>query len=1378
MHLLLYPYYLQILSKVHPELDVDDEALLFIESLVFKLVKLLIASSPHSVQELEERVLKLFPPPLDKWATSKANIVLQECYDVQCNSSSINSFSSNTLGGRKKNKLLQVQIPMNNNNNIGNNNREIIANCSLIMSPIIEKMHDLLSKEILQYKIDMPMNIYLCTLVEYMAADVLKLAGNYVKNIRNEKIHAQDVRIAINADTVLIDLLFGEEDDYEHQQTSNLGTIPEEAAEDGADDEGVSYDIVAKELIHEEKQFIKDLNFIIKVFREPLIRVLNSPASLPNTPTSPTSFNDHQQEKPLLTEKEIDDIFSNINDIYEFSVNFLGLVEDAMEMNGDENSEAIGIGMCFEEMAESMEFEVFERYAQDMFRIEEGTNLTVPQARLYSLLRQPAIVNALDTAGHRFPLSLKYILPKLLLCPVIHCLHYFDYIRLLMSLATIEADKESFKQAEGLMRPLKLEIEKLTKGKNLKLNEGYVRLNKSNQRSRHKKITLQRKIMEMKKIVDGLDNNSFGYDCNEFIYEGSLRKNERKTLGRHENKLFCSERYCFLFDSMLITCKPLARENSREAIQEYKFKEKFAIRKVEIMESELDQCAFEVIISSKPDNFDSNRRSITFLAKNMEEKNVWVANLVLLSRKTILERTLDTILAEEEKKNPLRLPPPSMYIFAERDTSDNIIFETNCGNKSLIKGATLNKLIERLTHHQPTDPMFNKIFLATYRSFCSPQQLLQMLIKRFDIPLDFIEREQWTRLEIKKFKKEYMEPVQFRVINVIKHWIDAHFYDFENDPSLLELLHEFLHTEVAKERRNLTKWVQTLSNMISRKQQKFLNKNSAEKILPEVPPPIEYWLAGNKENSEYELDLLTIHPLEFARQLTLYEFDLYCAVQPYELIGLKWVKEGKEVNSANLLKISEHSTKYTYWLEKEIVETVNFEERIALVSRICEIMQVLSDLNNFNGIIETLAALGSACVHRLQHTMNALPLKFRKLIEEMSELNKDHYKKYCERLRSINPPCVPFSGLYQTQILHFEEGNSDFIDAEKGLINFSKRRKIAEITTEIQGYQNQPYCLLPCPEIREFIENINPFEKHQSEKDLNDYLYEQSMAIEPRDSKQPTKGVRRWPHLPTLKSPGIKPSSSASHNHSHPTSLPISSSMTNHHPQSTSSSNPTSPTLISPKTPPSTTSDTSVFANVIIPNLNNLPTTPTPVSERVINLTDLFSPKLTSFFFYLIQIGFTDRPFSTSNPGSMSTPPPIPPRSRNFHQRTHSESSTSPSSTTPLTSSFSFNFPNNSLQPPPPPPRIPRPSPSTISHQTSNSISSDHQSPPPLPPRGISPHPQTSQNFARQTLPRRNSTDTPNDPIPNSFHRRNSSSSSSHSHIQPQLPPRTYRTNR
>lgn len=91
-----------------------------------------------------------------------------------------------------------------------------------------------------------------------------------------------------------------------------------------------------------------------------------------------------------------------------------------------------------------------------------------------------------------------------------------------------------------------------------------------------------------------------------------------------------------------------------------------------------------------------------------------------------------------------------------------------------------------------------------------------------------------------------------------------------------------------------------------------------------------------------------------------------------------------------------------------------------------------------------------------------------------------------QRLRSINPPCVPFAGTYLSQIVFFKTGRSTyqqpvnelqaetvssskgcafFQDGDKKLVSFVKCRKIAAVIREIQMYQNQPYPMKSEPSI-------------------------------------------------------------------------------------------------------------------------------------------------------------------------------------------------------------------------------------------------------------------------------------------------------------------------
>ncbi|XP_013393700.1 son of sevenless homolog 1-like isoform X1 [Lingula anatina] len=1007
----------KVQHQVHPSLSCREDALEYIETLIFQLLGMLCSCQPHNVQEVEDRVQKTFPHPIDKWAVSDAQNALEK--------------------GKKKSPLV---LP-------------------------VDKIHPLLIREVLGYKVDFQVSLYVVAVLEYIAADILKLAGNYVKNIKHQEITCQDIKVAMCADKVLMDMFF--------QDDEVSLTVEEEPVRR----DSLTYEEIVKDLVLEETQYLRELDMIIKVFRAPFANLF------------PKS-------------KDLEVIFSNVLDIRNLTSKLLSSLEDTVEMT-DENTPPL-IGGCFEEIAEGAEFEVYGKYTEDMMK---------PHARdrLNTLLQRKDVSLTFQTAGQGFVEAVKYVLPKLLLGPIYHFLHYFESIKALKDASIDEEDKQSLEEAESMLLPLKTEVEKKSAGLLAKRKPGESTFRLHGQLGRQ--ATLH-KINELQKQIDGWEGKAIRQSCNEFVMEGVLLKQTGRNL---------RERQAFLFDGLIILCKQNLRRSSVTIgpAVEFRLKEKFYMRKVDVIDHEDAEDlknAFELQVRDHP--------SVTLVAKTYEEKCNWMAALIALHTRSMLDRKLDSILVEEEKNAPLRLPSKEEYRFGDEDTPENIVFEQNLkyeGESPLIKGGTLLKLVERLTYHmyRYADPKFVRTFLTTFRSFCTPQELLDLLIERFNIPeplpVDPVKEldDLAYREEIKRFRKEFVKPIQFRVLNVLRHWVNNHFYDFERDSDLQDKLKEFLDTVKGKAMR---KWVESITKIIQRRQE-IPGGEKPEVVLSVTPPQIEWYAARTPD----EYNLMTLHPIEIARQVTLLEFDLYRAVKPSELVGSVWIKKEKNQTSPNLLKMIHHSTMFTFWLERCIIEADNFEERIAVMSRTLEILLVFQELNNFNGMLEVVSALHSAPVYRLEHTFIELPHKLLKAFDEAKELNSDHFKKYIEKLRSINPPCVPFLGMYLTNILYTEEGNPDFlVNRGPGLINFSKRRKVAEICGEIQQYQNQPYCLIPEPSIRQFFENLNPLED-MTEKEFNDYLYNKSLELEPRHAKGPTKHPRKNGY--PLKSPGIKPSS-------------------------------------------------------------------------------------------------------------------------------------------------------------------------------------------------------------------------------------------------------------
>lgn len=63
---------------MHPSLSARDDALEYIENLIIQLLATLCASEPHTVQDVEDRVQKTFPDPIDKWAIRDAERAIEK----------------------------------------------------------------------------------------------------------------------------------------------------------------------------------------------------------------------------------------------------------------------------------------------------------------------------------------------------------------------------------------------------------------------------------------------------------------------------------------------------------------------------------------------------------------------------------------------------------------------------------------------------------------------------------------------------------------------------------------------------------------------------------------------------------------------------------------------------------------------------------------------------------------------------------------------------------------------------------------------------------------------------------------------------------------------------------------------------------------------------------------------------------------------------------------------------------------------------------------------------------------------------------------------------------------------------------------------------
>ncbi|KAK6350152.1 hypothetical protein TWF696_006396 [Orbilia brochopaga] len=454
-------------------------------------------------------------------------------------------------------------------------------------------------------------------------------------------------------------------------------------------------------------------------------------------------------------------------------------------------------------------------------------------------------------------------------------------------------------------------------------------------------------------------------------------------------------------------------------------------------------------------------------------------------RRLLGDAPIDKVVTPKDDPPPEKVVEPDPWFLAPDPEDENEIQYAD--NKTSIRGGKLEVLVVNLTRHDFLDASFNNTFLLTYRSFTTASHLFDLLTDRFNIQ----PPNNLTAAEYDLWAERKQKPIRLRVLNILKSW----FENFWMEPRG-EIESEILQKVLRFTKRVMAPSFPGANVLIKLVEMRLQGRDpQAERVLIPTdglrPPPIY-------PKNIRKLKFLDIDPLEFARQLTIIESRAYTKIKPIECLGKAWSKPSPSDSTPdpaeNVKAMILNSNQLTNWVAEMILNQPEVKKRVVVIKHFIAVAEKCRSLNNFSTLTAIISALSTAPIHRLKRTWEQVPTRSRGILESMRDLmgTTRNFGEYREMLHLVNPPCVPFLGVYLTDLTFIEDGNPDLLKGTD-LINFAKRAKTAEVIREIQQYQLVPYALEPVEPLQQYI-----LSNMAAAKDVHE-MYEVSIQIEPRE---------------------------------------------------------------------------------------------------------------------------------------------------------------------------------------------------------------------------------------------------------------------------------------
>uniref|UniRef100_H2Z5D4 Ras-specific guanine nucleotide-releasing factor RalGPS1 n=1 Tax=Ciona savignyi TaxID=51511 RepID=H2Z5D4_CIOSA len=240
--------------------------------------------------------------------------------------------------------------------------------------------------------------------------------------------------------------------------------------------------------------------------------------------------------------------------------------------------------------------------------------------------------------------------------------------------------------------------------------------------------------------------------------------------------------------------------------------------------------------------------------------------------------------------------------------------------------------------------------------------------------------------------------------------------------------------------------------------------------------------------------VLKVSPEEFAKQLTLLDFPVFCAIKPDELTNCGWTKKEKFKLSPNVVAMTQRFNHTSFWVIREILNAGTLKIRAEVLSHFIKIAKKLVDLNNLHSLMAVVQSLSSSSIFRLTKTWALVNKHQKATFDRLLALVKEDDNRWMLRshMEAIKLPCIPFLGMYLSDIMYINSAHPD----TGGLESTERTNKMNNVLRVMAEFQQSKYDhLQEQPHIKNYLNSVKYIEELQ--KFLEEDNYKLSLKIEP-----------------------------------------------------------------------------------------------------------------------------------------------------------------------------------------------------------------------------------------------------------------------------------------